>query len=95
MPTLLFADDGSLEADRAWLWVTQQTWARWSLETITCQPPTCQPPLGGPPVGRERGRPRQWTPSDRRNAPAALGFDTVHHLLVEGDPSARADEPQR
>ena len=38
MPTVLFADDGSLEADRAWLWVTQQaTWARWSVETITCQ----------------------------------------------------------
>lgn len=81
MPTLLFADDGSLEADRAWLWVTQQVWVGWSLETVTCQPPFL-----GTPVGRERGRPRPWTPTDERDAPDALGFASAQHRLVEADP---------
>lgn len=79
-PVLVFADDGSLEADRAWLWVTQQAWPGWELEVFSCQPP----PIG-PPIGALRPRPRPWTPPEPRDA-AVAGFETTRHLLAEDDP---------
>lgn len=79
-PVLVFADDGSLEADRAWLWVTQQAWPGWELEVFSCQPP----PIG-PPIGALRARPRPWTPPEPRDA-ATAGFETTRHLLAEDDP---------
>jgi nucleotide-binding universal stress UspA family protein len=76
MPTLLFADDGSLEADRAWLWVQQQRWSRWGLEILTCVPPL---------LGSSAGD-RPSAASHERVVPATLDHDSVKHLVVEEDP---------
>lgn len=80
MPTVLFADDTSLESDRAWLWLTQQTWAHWSLETLTCEPPPLVRATDSEPARAHEH------PGYPRVVPAGLEYESVHHLLTEEDP---------
>lgn len=70
-PTLVFGDDGSLGADRAWLWITQQHWADWHLDILSCHLPPFGPPIDDDRAPcRTRGRrPTPAPPAARRASP--------------------------
>jgi nucleotide-binding universal stress UspA family protein len=84
----MLGDDGSPEADRAWLWINLQRWPTWRLDVVHCQPP---PP--GPPVGEARARPHPWQPPSPREPSPTAGFESVRYLLAESDPRIVLTDP--
>jgi len=80
-PILVFGDDGSLGADRAWLWINQQRWPGWHLDIVTCH----LPPFG-PPIDDDRALPHPWSPHDARAASRSAGFTSQEHLVADSDP---------
>ncbi len=86
--TLMLGDDGSPEADRAWLWINQQHWPSWRLDVVVCRP---LPP--GPPVGEDRARLHEWQPPSPREPSPTAGFESVRHLLAESDPRIVLTDP--
>ncbi|MEZ5217143.1 MAG: universal stress protein [Ilumatobacteraceae bacterium] len=78
---LVFGDDGSTEADVAWLWVVTQRWPGWRAEVLEAHPPA-----GGVVPEHERVEAYEWTPPTPRPAFAESGFEAVTHLRSETDP---------
>lgn len=85
---IIFGDDGSEHADRAWLWINNQTWPGWVVDVVTCAPP---PP--GPPVPPDRSAPHPWEPDRPRQAFSEAGFAACRHLFAEADPRVVLTEP--
>lgn len=85
---VIFGDDGSEHADRAWLWTNNQRWPGWRLDVIAAH----MPPLG-PPVGEERATPHPWAPPSPRQVFAEAGFAEVRFLEAEADPRIVLDRP--
>jgi nucleotide-binding universal stress UspA family protein len=79
-PLLVFGDDGSAHADRAWLWICNQRWPGWHVEVVTSDSDprdvwTDELPLHLDP----------WTPSSPRRAFAETGIAEVRHLHCDAD----------
>jgi nucleotide-binding universal stress UspA family protein len=87
-PRLIFGDDGSEHADRAWLWINNQVWTGWQLDVVTCSPP----PLG-PPIEPGRAAPHPWEPPDPRVPFAEAAFAGHRHLVAEADPRIVLTDP--
>lgn len=78
---LVFGDDGSAEADVAWLWINCQRWDGWRLEVVEAVLP---PP--GPAIPVERSTLHPWSPSSPRRAFAESGLRECSYLTAEADP---------
>lgn len=79
-PVLAFGDDRSVEAGRAWGWISSHRWEGWTLEVISAEPSA-----GMPPVSDEAAELVAWEPDEPRD-PSGLGFESSEHLRVEVDP---------
>lgn len=77
-PLLVFGDDGSPEADVAWLWINNHRWPGWRIEAVTGMTP--DPADHAPP------RPRQWTPPWDRSPTAPADIASLSLLVATGDP---------
>lgn len=75
---LVFGDDGSPEADVAWLWINNHRWDGWRIEAITGRSP--EPGEHAPP------RPRPWTPPWDRSPTAPADISSLSFLVATGDP---------
>jgi nucleotide-binding universal stress UspA family protein len=80
-PTLVFGDDGSANAARAWTWVNHQPWSGWRLEVVTAQMPS----IGPPPAPADAAL-HPWTPGVPREVAASAGFASVDFLTAVIDP---------
>lgn len=85
---VIFGDDGSEHADRAWLWTNNQRWPGWRLDVIAAH----VPPLG-PPVSEERATPHPLAPPSARQVFAEAAFAEVRFLEAEADPRIVLDRP--
>jgi nucleotide-binding universal stress UspA family protein len=81
-PLLVFGDDGSPSADRAWGWITSQRWPDWSIEVLTVESPPLPRPHD-PDEAAPEPEPHEAEPG--RTPGTDLGA-TVSHLVAEGDP---------
>lgn len=79
-PLLVLGDDGSPPSDRAWRWVTSQSWRGWSIEVLTADD---RAPIewGAPP------RTEAWTPTWARTEPIE-GAAAIRFIKVATDPRA-------
>jgi nucleotide-binding universal stress UspA family protein len=79
---LLFGDDSSPCADRAWLWINAQAWPGFEARVLTCE----TEPID---LTSDETLPvRHWEPTNpRRAAPEAM-FEQVTHLHSTADPRA-------
>ncbi len=80
-PVLVFGDDGSAEADVAWLWINCQRWPGWRLEVVEAAPP---PP--GPALPLDRSSLHPWNPSSPRRPFRESEFQASTSLTAEADP---------
>jgi nucleotide-binding universal stress UspA family protein len=80
-PTLVFGDDGSANAARAWSWVNHQPWSGWHLEVVTAQ----MPPIGPPPAPADAAL-HSWTPDVPREVAPGTDFASVEYLTAVIDP---------
>ncbi len=78
---LLLGDDGSPEADVAWLWCNHQSWPGWELTVLTATPP----PLGRV-VAPEIGEVHDVDPPESRAPCPGAGFASVHFVRTVADP---------
>jgi nucleotide-binding universal stress UspA family protein len=78
---VVFGDDRSAGADRAWLWLNSQQWSGWRLSVLTAE----RPPFG-PPVAEERSEPHPAEGEPRRRAFTEADFGEVELLEAEADP---------
>lgn len=78
---LAFGDDGSPGADRAWQWLTHQSWPGWQVDVISVDPPdpTIAAPFPHAPLAES-------TPEHPRTAPISCGLAAVRHLSTANDP---------
>ncbi len=79
--TVVFGDDGSTSADRAFAWIGAQRWDGWTLEVVHAVMPEI-----GPPVEPELAALHEWQPSAPRAIAASVGFSDVRHLTAIADP---------
>ena len=79
--TLVFGDDGSREADVAWLFVNSHVWPGWSLEIIAAEMPEV-----GKPVPHEESELHTWEPPSPRQPFREAGFERVTNLTARADP---------
>ncbi len=80
--TVVFGDDGSPNADVAWLFINSQSWQDWSVEVVTAQ----MPAIIGAVLPSERVELHSWDPPTPRVAFPGAGFAQVAHLTAESDP---------
>ena len=78
---VVFGDDGSAGADRAWLWLNSQHWSGWRLTVLTAE----RPPFG-PPVAEELSNPHPAEGEPRRQVFAEARFADVELLEAQADP---------
>jgi nucleotide-binding universal stress UspA family protein len=79
--TVVFGDDGSPSADRAFAWIDSQRWAGWTLEVVHAVMPDI-----GPPVEAEAAELHEWQPPVPRVASSTTAFAAVRHLTATADP---------
>jgi nucleotide-binding universal stress UspA family protein len=79
--TLVFGDDGSREADVAWLFVNSHVWHGWRLEVVTAK----LPEFGKPPPP-ELAEIHAWDPPSPRTPFGEAGFASVAQLTAFADP---------
>ncbi len=79
---LLFGDDGSPCADRAWLWINAQPWPGFEAHVLTCE--TERNDL----TSDEMLPVRRWDPPRPRSAFSEATFDSVAHLHSTAAPGA-------
>lgn len=77
--TLVFGDDRSPHADRAWLWINNQRWPGWSVDVLTASSPSSRW-TGDEPVEIE-----SWEPDSPRSAGGSSQIDSVRHLRSAAD----------
>lgn len=80
--TLVFGDDGSPEADIAWLFINNHPWSGWRLEVVTAE----KPEVIGRVLPREETELHAWSPPNPRVAFTEAKFGEVVHLTAKGDP---------
>jgi nucleotide-binding universal stress UspA family protein len=80
-PTLIFGDDGSANADRAWLWINSHAWPGWRIEVVSAETPQIAP-LPTP----EAAQLHEWEPPARRPVGGATQFGELVHLTAVIDP---------
>lgn len=85
---LVFGDDGSAEADVAWLWINCQHWEGWRLEVVEVELP---PP--GPALPAERSSLHPWNPPVPRRAFVESGLRECSYLTAEADPRVVLSRP--
>ena len=78
---VVFGDDGSPGADRAWLWLNSQAWSGWRLSVLSADAP---PP--GAPVAEDLSAPHPIAGDPRRSVFAEAGFGDVEFLEARSDP---------
>jgi len=78
---LVFGDDGSAEADVAWLWINCQRWDGWRIVVAQAQP---SPP--GPPLTADRAELHSWSPPCPRRPFAEAQLHSCTYLTAEADP---------
>jgi nucleotide-binding universal stress UspA family protein len=79
--TLVFGDDGSREADVAWLFVNSHAWPGWRLEIVAAQMPDF-----GKPLPHELSEPHPWDPPVKRQTFEGTQFTGVVDLTAMADP---------
>jgi nucleotide-binding universal stress UspA family protein len=79
--TLVFGDDGSREADVAWLFVNSHAWPGWRLEVVAADMPEF-----GKQVPPELAEIHRWDPPSPRTAFGEADFAAVEHLTAMADP---------
>lgn len=79
---VVFGDDQSAHADRAWLWINNQRWPGWSVDVVTAIRERNDVMSGELPV-----RLSEWEPDSPRKAFAETGIASVRHLRATGDPA--------
>ena len=79
--TLVFGDDGSREADVAWLFVNSHAWPGWSLEIVAAEMPEV-----GKPVPNEQAELHEWVPPSPREPFREAAFERIAHLTALADP---------
>ncbi len=85
-PIVVFGDDQSAHADRAWLWINNQRWPGWSVDVVTAVRERDDVMSGELPV-----RLSTWQPDSPRRAFAETGIASVRHLRSTGDPARVLD----
>ncbi|HVL27594.1 MAG TPA: universal stress protein [Acidimicrobiales bacterium] len=80
-PLLVFGDDRSAHADRAWLWINNQRWPGWGVDVVTAGPDPGDVWSDELPI-----RFRPWEPADPRTPFAESGIGRVTHLRSGADP---------
>lgn len=80
MRNLVFGDDRSLQADRAWLWINNQRWPNWHVDVVTASAPSS--PWAN--TGREI-KLQAWDPEAPRPATQGTGIAGIRHLSTEAD----------
>lgn len=78
-PNLVFGDDRSLQADRAWLWINNQRWPNWHVDVVTASPPS------SPWTSGRKLELQPWEPDAPRLATAGTGIASVRHLKTDAD----------
>ncbi len=79
--TLTFGDDGTPNADIAWLFIASHQWPGWKAEILTVE----QPEDFGPIPDEER-TPHPWQPPRHRSPERSTQFSSITHLIAKGDP---------
>ena len=79
---LLFGDDASPCADRAWLWINAQVWPGFEARVLTCE----TEPIDL--ISDETLPVRQWEPSNPRRVSSETMFESVTHVHSTADPRA-------
>ena len=78
---IVFGDDGSSNADVAWLWVCNHRWSGWRAEVVTATPPPFPPPSWD-----YRGDLVEWDSPHPRILVAQSELVSVRHLTGAYDP---------
>jgi nucleotide-binding universal stress UspA family protein len=78
---LVFGDDGSTHADRAWLWINNQRWPGWSVDVVTARPDRRD-------IWSDEMAIRltPWKPDVPRQTFAEAGIAALRHLVSPADP---------
>ncbi len=79
--TLVFGDDGTPASDVAWLWINNQRWSGWRLESVCAHPQEA-----GPPLPHEQTRLHRWTPPCPRQLFGEAEFAEFVQLTADADP---------
>jgi nucleotide-binding universal stress UspA family protein len=80
-PTVLFGDDGSEAADRAFSFIDHQSWPGWRLHVLHAEAPPW-----GKPIPESEAAPHPWQPPHPRQVSGTAAFASVAHLLARVDP---------
>lgn len=80
-PLVIVGDDGSADADVAWLWVISHAWTGWHADIITATEPAFPPPSWDEPAELV-----EWDPPHPREAPDDAGFASTRSLTTSRDP---------
>lgn len=82
--TMVFGDDGSPGADRAWQWIDGHAWPGWTLTVLTGHKPPFED-WSAP------GDAEPWTPTWMRPVSPSSGFSSVEFLKADEDPRVLLD----
>jgi nucleotide-binding universal stress UspA family protein len=82
--SLVFGDDGSPGADRAWRWISEHPWPGWALTVLTGHEPPFED-WAAP------ATPAPWTPPWADARPSPSTFDSVEVLYADADPRVLLD----
>ncbi len=86
--TIVFGDDGSPNADRAWLWINSHEWPGWRLEVVRAEvPDLALPPT---PVAAKL---HEWEPPARRPVGEGAQFAELVYLTGMIDPRLALARP--
>lgn len=77
---LVFGDDRSLQADRAWLWINNQRWPNWNIDVVTASAPSSPWTNTGRAIELET-----WEPDSPRLTTEVTGVARVRHLKTDAD----------
>lgn len=77
---LVFGDDGTADADVAWLWVCNHTWPHWRAEAITATDPPFPPPSW-----EHKAEPVEWDSPHPRMLVAQSQLASIKTLTIEQD----------
>ncbi len=77
---IVFGDDGSTYADRAWLWINHQRWSGWAVEVVNTRYDPGDLWSDDLPVRLHR-----WQPDTPRKPFAECGLGDVRHLQATAD----------
>ena len=86
---LVFGDDGSAGAERAWQWLTAQQWPTWQIDVLTVTPvePSLADVFAYQPL-------REYRPERPRTAPRTMSFGSIRHLTTAFEPRVVLGEIQ-